>query len=195
MSEEDINARPLTKVGNVYVQLYMDKFKGTLSSIRLMDATTLIKVHPYAMVYEGKNITVPLEKEINEEKLDRDHERQIFDITNIIRARYHREWLKRDENASIAALDKSKDMYEKRDLLKSNKENNERLVNTVEKGEGTFSTPGQNIAINYMDAPAAVEGWFNSKDARENLLNDEYTHLGMGVYKMYFTQNFIKRPE
>ncbi len=194
LSEEDINARPLTKVGNVYVQLYMDKFKGTLSSIRLMDATTLIKMHPYAMVYEGKNITVPLEKEINEEKLDRDHERQIFDITNIIRARYHREWLKWDENASIAALDKSKDMYENRDLLKSNKENDERL-DMIEKGEGTFSTSGQNIAINYMDAPAAVEGWFNSKDARENLLNDEYTHLGMGVYKMYFTQNFIKRPE
>ena len=88
LSEEDINTRPLTKVGNVYVQLYIDKFKGTLSSIRLMDASTLIRLHPYAMVYEGKNIIAPLEKEINEEKLDRDQERQIFDITNVIRATF-----------------------------------------------------------------------------------------------------------
>ena len=194
LSEEDINTRPLTKVGNVYVQLYIDKFKGTLSSIRLMDASTLIRLHPYAIGYEGENIVAPLEKEINEEKLDRDQERQIFDITNMIRARFHLELLEWDENASIVALDKSKDMYENRDLLKSNKENDERL-DIIEKGEGTFSTFGENIAVNYMDAPAAVEGWFNSKDDRENLLNDEYTHLGIGVYKTYFTQNYIKRPE
>ena len=194
LSEEDINTRPLTKVGNVYVQLYIDKFKGTLSSIRLMDASTLIRLHPYAIGYEGKNIVAPLEKEINEEKLDRDQERQIFDITNVIRARFHLELLEWDENASIVALDKSKDMYKNRVLLESNKENDERL-DIIEKGEGTFSTFGENHAANYMDAPAAVEGWFNSKDDRENLLHDEYTHLGIGVYKTYITQNYIKKPE
>jgi uncharacterized protein YkwD len=192
LSEEDINTRPLTKVGNVYVQLYIDKFKGTLSSIRLMDTSTLIKMHPYAMVYEGKNIKVPLEEKLNAEKLDRDNERQIYDITNVIRARSHLKLLEWDENASIASLNKSKDLYENRVLLKSNTVNDERL-DKFEKGVGIFSIIGENIAINYMDAPAAVEAWFNSKDARENLLNEEYTNLGMGVYKIYFTQNFLKR--
>ena len=194
LSEEDINTRPLTKVGNVYVQLYIDKFKGTLSSIRLMDASTLIRMRPYTMVYEENNIKASIEKEVDEEKLDRDQERQIFDITNVIRARFHLEMLEWDEKASITALNKSKDMYENRVLLKSNKVNDERL-DRIEKGEGIFSTFGENISINYMDAPAAVEGWFNSKDARRNLLNDGYTHLGIGVYKMYYTQNLIKRPE
>ena len=59
LSEEDINTRPLTKVGNVYVQLYIDKFKGTLSSIRLMDASTLIRLHPYAIGYEGEKYSSP----------------------------------------------------------------------------------------------------------------------------------------
>ena len=43
LSEDDINTQPLIKIGNVYAQLYIDKFNGTLSSIRLMDASTLIK--------------------------------------------------------------------------------------------------------------------------------------------------------
>ena len=194
LSEEDINTRPLTKVGNVYVQLYIDKFKGTLSSIRLMDTSTLIKMHPYAMVYEGGDLKVPSEKKLNEEKLDRDNERQIYDISNVIRARSHLKLLEWDKNVSIASLNKSKDLYENRVLLKSNKVNDERL-DQFEKGVGIFSTIGENIAINYLDAPEAVEAWFNNKDARENLLNDEYTNLGMGVYKVYFTQNFIKRQE
>ena len=194
LSEEDINTRPLTKVGNVYVQLYIDKFRGTLSSVRLMDASTLIRLHPYAMVYEGKNIDTPTQSVINEEKLERDHEQQIFDITNVIRTRFHLDLLEKDENASIAALDKSKETFENRDVLRSNKDNDE-VLGVIEKGDGTLPTFNENLAINYMDAPAAVEGWFNSKDHRENLLNGEYTHTGIGVYKTYFTQNYIKRSE
>lgn len=192
LSEEDINTRPLTKVGNVYVQLYIDKFRGTLSSIRLMDASTLIKLHPYPMVYEGENIDVPIKNEINEEKLERDHEQQIFDITNVIRARFHLGLLEKDEKASIAALDKSKEMYASRDLMKSDKENNE-ILGVIEKGDESLPTLNENIAINFLDAPAAVEGWFNSKDHRENLLNGEFTYIGIGVYKTYFTQKYIKR--
>ncbi|MBR8644979.1 hypothetical protein KEH51_13740 [[Brevibacterium] frigoritolerans] len=38
-----------------------------------------------------------------------------------------------------------------------------------------------------------MEGWLNSKGHRDAMLNEEFTGLGVGVYKNYYTQNFIKR--
>ncbi|MEK1830243.1 CAP domain-containing protein [Priestia megaterium] len=50
---------------------------------------------------------------------------------------------------------------------------------------------GENIASNYQDGIAAVEGWLNSEGHRKALLNKEFTRLGVGVYEKYYTQNFI----
>lgn len=194
LSEEDIITQPLTIVGNIFVQLYIDKFTGTLSSIRLMDASTLIKLHPFKMVQDGKEVEVPVEMKVNDEKIDRDHERQIFDITNVIRSRFHLNRLEWDENASNIAYGTSQDMYENRDLSRAVNENGE-LLDVIEKEEGNYSTVRENIAVNYMDAPAAIEGWFNSTDHRENLLNEDYTHIGIGVYKKFYIQDYIQYSE
>ena len=60
---------------------------------------------------------------------------------------------------------------------------------------------GENIAYNqgYNDPTAfAVERWMVSEKHRENILNDEYTHAGLGVARAsdgtyYFTQVFMRR--
>ncbi|MDY0396277.1 CAP domain-containing protein [Virgibacillus halophilus] len=39
-----------------------------------------------------------------------------------------------------------------------------------------------------------MQGWLNSKGHREALLNKDYTNLGVGVYKFYYTQNFLAKP-
>ena len=44
-------------------------------------------------------------------------------------------------------------------------------------------------------ARSAMKSWMNSEGHRENILNDEYLHLGVGVYRnrkgrIYMTQNF-----
>jgi uncharacterized protein YkwD len=59
----------------------------------------------------------------------------------------------------------------------------------------------ENIAYNqgYKDPTAfAVERWMVSEKHRENVLNDEYTHAGVGVVRApdgtyYFTQVFMRR--
>ncbi len=58
-----------------------------------------------------------------------------------------------------------------------------------------YQTAGENIAANYTDGPAVVEGWLNSKGHREAILNKDYSHLGVGVFQKYYTQNlyFKKR--
>jgi uncharacterized protein YkwD len=60
---------------------------------------------------------------------------------------------------------------------------------------------GENIAYNqgYNDPTAfAVERWMVSEKHRENILNDEFTHAGLGVARAsdgtyYFTQVFMRR--
>jgi uncharacterized protein YkwD len=60
---------------------------------------------------------------------------------------------------------------------------------------------GENIAYNqgYDDPTAfAVERWMVSEKHRENIMNDEFTHAGVGVARAsdgtyYFTQVFMRR--
>lgn len=64
-----------------------------------------------------------------------------------------------------------------------------------------WRTLGENIAYNqgYADPTAfAVERWMVSEKHRENIMNDEFTHAGVGVARAsdgtyYFTQVFMRR--
>jgi uncharacterized protein YkwD len=187
LSEEDINTRPLVQIGNVYVQLYINKSTGTLSSIRIMDLPTLIKLHPFD--YRGELQDVPAAENLNEEKLERDHEKQIFDLTNILRARFEVKPLEWDEEAATVAYKHSVDLYEKDESQTSKKYDD--LTNTLEEGEVIYQLAVENVSPHDFDAPAIVEGWINSNVHRESLLNDDFTHTGIGVYKTYFTRIYF----
>ncbi|WNS77050.1 CAP domain-containing protein [Bacillus sp. DTU_2020_1000418_1_SI_GHA_SEK_038] len=192
LSEDDLNTRPLIMIGNVYAQLYLDKFSGTLSSIRLIDSETLIKLHPYEMVYRGEMLEGYEETTVKEEAVERGKERQIFDITNVFRVRNKLDPLEWDEQTAEVALAHSKDMYESQQFSHISEEFGD-LADRLEAGNVFYQIAGENIAANYLDAPAAVEGWLNSKGHRESLLNEQFTHLGVGVYNKHYTQNFIEK--
>lgn len=194
LSEEDMNIRPLVKLGNIYAQLYFDKFTSTLSSVRFMNAATLIKQRPYELVYRG-NLQEPAP--VSEEKMllvEKGSEQQIFDVTNIIRQRHQLRPLKWDEATAQVALGHSKDMYESQYFSHTSKKFGD-LSKRLETANVPFKLAGENIAANYVDGLAAVEGWLNSKGHRDAMLNSEFTHLGVGVYQKYYTQNYIQRWE
>lgn len=194
LNEADFNMRPLVRLGDVYVQLYIDKFTGTLSSLRFLNAETLIKQRPYELVYRG-NLLEP--DEPNEElwrNIEEGTEKEILDITNVLRIRHNLDPLIWDEETSQVALGHSKDMFESKDFSHTSKKFGN-LSDRLEAGKVVFKAAGENIAANYTDAPAAVEGWLNSNGHRESLLNDDFTHLGVGVYQKYYTQNFIRKEE
>lgn len=192
LSEDDLNSRPIILIGDFYAQLYIDKFTGTLSSVRLLNAETLIKQHPYEMVYRGELLEAEPLSEMLEEEADLGKSRQIFDLTNVIRVRFGIKPLEWDEQTAEAAFVHSKDMYESQQFSHTSEKNGE-LADRLEASSVVFQMAGENIAANYIDAPAAMEGWLNSKGHRESLLNEEFTHLGVGVYKRHYTQNFISK--
>ncbi|KKI93959.1 membrane protein [Bacillus sp. SA1-12] len=193
-SEEDMNTRPTVKLEDVYVQLYIDKFDGTLSSIRVVDAETFIKQRSYEVTYRGELIEA---NEIGEEKwgkIEDGAEQQILSITNVIRARHDVPSVKWDDPTSEVAFLHSQDM-KVNDYFSHESPTEGTLVDRLADLDVKYEMAGENIAAQYVDGIAASEGWLNSKGHRETLLNEEFTHLGVGVDGLYYTQNFIKKWE
>jgi uncharacterized protein YkwD len=191
LSEEDINFRPIIRINKMYVQLYIDKFSGTLSSIRIMDVPTLIKLRPF----DYRELGTPEfldEQKIDEEVLAENQEKQVFDLTNMIRLRFGLSPLEWDEQLALEGENKSKELFEK-NLFSINE--NEEQVDRLKMGRFVYMMPGENIAVHYLDAPAVVEGWFNSDINRKNILNEKFTHVGVGVFNNYFTQKFVPDSE
>lgn len=191
LSEDEINNRPLIRMGDFYAQLYFDKFTGTLSSVRYMDARTLLQLRPYEMVYRGELVEAPTEVPENQ-AVEEGNERQILDITNIFRKRFGLNSVQWDEDTAKVALGHSIDMYETKTFSHTSDQYGE-LEDRLEAGEVFYQLAGENIAAGYTDAPSVMEGWLNSKGHRECLLNENFTHLGVGVYQKYYTQNFIEK--
>ncbi|WP_052000903.1 CAP domain-containing protein [Gracilibacillus halophilus] len=117
---------------------------------------------------------------------------QIFDITNIIREQKEVPRLKWDAEAAIAAKHHSEDMNENQ-YFSHYRLNGDGLKKRLMDVEATYLSAGENIAAHYIDSPATIHGWMNSEGHRETLLNEAYNYLGVGVYELYYTQNFIEK--
>ncbi|GHI01279.1 putative membrane protein YlbC [Neobacillus kokaensis] len=194
LNDTDLNLSPIVQLGNIYAQLYIDKFKGVLSSVRFLDAETLIKQRPYELVYSGQLIEETVPSTEQWQLIEDGAEREIFDITNVLRIRYQLNPLVWDQGTADTAYMHSKDMAENNDFSHTSKKFGS-LTDRLNKAKVVYQAAGENIAAKYTDGPAVVEGWLNSKSHRESLLNKDYTHLGVGVFQEYYTQNFIQKSE
>jgi uncharacterized protein YkwD len=191
LSEEDLMFQPVVQLGDIYAQLYIDRFTGRLSSVRFMDGETFVKLRPYELVYRGKLPVSSKPSERFQTEIEQANARQIFDITNVIRKRHGLRPLQWDENIAEIAHKHSKDMKENGYFAHESPKYGDLKTRLTNSGV-RFQMAGENIAAEYVDGIAAVEAWLNSKSHRETLLNDEFTHLGVGVFERYYTQNFIK---
>lgn len=191
LSNEEVVTNPLIQYKNVWAQIFVDKFSGTVSSIRFLDAKTLVKIKPYGLVYRGELISA---KEIDSgtwDEIEKGKALQILDMTNVLRERNGLRHVNWDESTAVVAYGHSREMSEEEYFSHSSPTQGDlskRLVN----GGVVFRVAGENIAARYVDAISAVEGWLNSQGHRTTLLNKEFTHLGVGVYEKYYTQNFIR---
>lgn len=194
LSDKDVSQRPLLSLGNdLYMQLYFDQFTERLSSIRLLTADVLLMHQPYEVYYRGELPDHPLILKRDWSRIQNGVEQQIFDITNMIRRRFEENPVEWHDKVSNVAFGHSQDMAINNYFSHISLEGNG-LKERLKKNEVYYFSAGENIAAQYPDGPATVEGWLNSKGHREALLNEDYTHLGVGVYRYYYTQNFLQKP-
>jgi len=131
------------------------------------------------------------------EDLERAYERQILDLTNVFRLKNGREVLVWNGIAAGAARMHSEDMAVRGFFEHVNPDGEEPWDRVAAAGLPDYRAGGENIAAGYVDAFEAHTGWVNSPGHRENLLDDSYEELGVGVryvadseYVWYYTQNF-----
>ncbi|MCH7322620.1 CAP domain-containing protein [Solibacillus sp. MA9] len=121
-------------------------------------------------------------------------EKQVVELTNKERAKFGLAALEMDQPLMAAAREKSQDM-----------KNNNYFSHT----SPTFGSPfdrmkalgisyksaGENIAKGQTSAAQVVEAWMNSEGHRANILNKDFTHIGVGYVKSgnIWTQQFIKK--
>nr|WP_275411245.1 CAP domain-containing protein [Bacillus sp. B15-48] len=192
LSKEDMDQRPLIKLGDTFVQVYIDTFTNTLSSIRLLDGETVVKHKDYEMLYRGQLIKTEELNDADWRRIEMGKKQQIYDVTNVIRNRYGLESLLWDEKTASTAYTHSKDMMESH-YFSHHSEKYGSLEDRLMSSNVFFQFAGENIAANYCDGPAIVEAWMNSKGHRETLLSKDFTHIGVGVYRKYYTQNFLRK--
>jgi uncharacterized protein YkwD len=191
LSEQDYASRPIVKIGSIYAQLYVDRFTGKISSIRLMTGETFVKMRPYELVYRG-NLPNPAPLSAKKQReVELANTRQIFDITNIIRQRYHVNPVHWNEKAANVAYMHSKDMRDHHFFSHESPQHGG-LQDRLATANIKFHIAGENIAAHQVDGIEAVEGWLNSKSHREALLNRQFTDLGVGVSGDYYTQDFLR---
>lgn len=72
----------------------------------------------------------------------------------------------------------------------------------LEKTGYTYTAAGENLAVNFVDSQDVVNAWMNSPGHRANILNQNYTEIGIatskGMYKgreATFVVQFFGRPD
>lgn len=194
LTADDQKKRPLVKIGDdQFFQFYFDSFTGELIAYRILAGQTLLTQRPYEIEYRGSLPEQPTLSRDDWKKVEKGMEQQIFDVTNVLRSQYEVPALEWNELARDVAYMHSKDMGINEYFSHTNL-NGDGLKERLEAKEVLYMNAAENIASGYIDALSAMEGWLNSESHREALLNEQYTHLGVGVYELNYTQNFIQKP-
>lgn len=194
LNDDDIKANPLIPLSdNLFLVTYFDTFTETLSSIRIMSGNMLIKQRFFEMEYRG---SLPEEESLTKDEwkdVEKSMEKQIFDITNIYRNRFEVDLLKYDKDVAKVAYLHSQDMHEN-NFFSHDSQDGRSLKERLEEQDIYYLSAGENIAAQHTDAPAAMEGWLNSEGHRDAMLYEDYNYIGVGVNRLYYTQNFLLKP-
>jgi uncharacterized YkwD family protein len=119
-------------------------------------------------------------------------EQQVVELTNQERAKNGLPALKLDIELSKVARDKSKDMQTKNYFSHTSPTYGSPFDMMKTYGI-SYKAAGENIAMGQRSPEEVVQAWMNSQGHRENIMNPNFTHIGVGHVASgnYWTQMFI----
>lgn len=192
MNDMDMKSRILVKFKDVYAQLYIDTVTEKLAGIRFLNGQTLVEHKPYEMQFIGELIDSSTPSSFAQYEIHKASAAQLFNLTNIIRSEYGIPILVGDAKLNDLAFQKSEMMFVQ-NMETQQGESNAALKDLLHTAEIDYKSAGENSATAYYDAIEVIHGWLNSKEHRKILLNDTYTHVGIGVFMNYYTQIFVEK--
>ncbi|MBM7569718.1 SafA/ExsA family spore coat assembly protein [Aquibacillus albus] len=154
--------------------------------------TEIIEANPQVenpdLIYPQQKLTIPNIDEIKHT------EHQVIQLTNQERAKNGLPALKPDWELSRVARYKSQDMHDKRYFSHTSPTYGSPFTMMQDFGI-QYTSAAENIARGQRTPREVVKAWMNSPGHRRNILNKNYTHIGVGYVKdgKYWTQMFIKK--
>ncbi|WP_077736908.1 CAP domain-containing protein [Bacillus sonorensis] len=120
------------------------------------------------------------------------YEKEVVELTNAERKKQGLKPLTLDENLSKVARTKSQDMKDN-NYFDHNSPTYGSPFDMMKKFGITYRTAGENIAKGQRTPQEVVKAWMNSEGHRKNIMNPNFTHIGVGYVKdgNYWTQQFI----
>ena len=120
------------------------------------------------------------------------YELEVVRLINEIRAQNGLGQLSVNTELSRVARIKSQDMHDKRYFSHTSPTYGSPFDMMTAFGI-RYRTAGENIAMGYRTPQSVVDGWMNSPGHRANILNANFTQIGMGYVESgsYWTQMFI----
>ncbi|WP_078414858.1 SafA/ExsA family spore coat assembly protein [Priestia abyssalis] len=143
------------------------------------------------MIYPGQTINVPDLGEIKQ------FEQQVVQLTNQERAKYGLKPLVSDWELARVARFKSDDMRDK-NYFSHTSPTYGSPFDMIKNFGITYRSAGENIAAGQKTPEEVVQAWMNSSGHRANILNKDFTHIGVGYskggsYGVYWTQMFMSK--
>ncbi|WP_078380414.1 CAP domain-containing protein [Sutcliffiella halmapala] len=119
-------------------------------------------------------------------------EQKVIELTNAERRKNGLSDLKADAPLSNVAREKSKDMKAKNYFSHQSPTYGSPFDMMRDFGI-SYNTAGENIAMGQRSPEEVVQAWMNSEGHRKNILNGNFTHIGVGYVQdgNYWTQMFI----
>lgn len=169
------------QIDNNYVTIFYDKHES--------DTVTAIQVIEEGLEQNKNAFYTEPSKQLQEGL-----EYQLFDLTNATRAKHDLPILSWDDQVRETAQDHSLDMAENQYFDHVNLEGQSPFDRMEEDNIG-FTTAGENLAYGQYSSIYAHEGLMNSLGHRENILQENYRNLGVGVAfneesQPYYTEKF-----
>jgi len=194
LTPTDTQRRILVQYEGLFAQLYIDTFDNELEGVRFITPEVLLMHRAYDTYYEGEMIEMTYPTSTIQNAVDRAAERELIDLTNLYRMRHDLEPLKPYPALAQIARSYSEELAKSETVMQEEFE-----LSKYEDKLKEFSIPyekaGGNSAALYRDPIEAANGWMNSKEHRETILEPSYTHLGVGIFAQFYTQNFIELAE
>lgn len=123
-----------------------------------------------------------------------EYEQKVVELTNQERAKQGLPALKVDAELSKVAKEKSRDM-QANNYFDHNSPTYGSPFDMMKQFGIEYSSAGENIAMGQPTPEEVVQAWMNSEGHRKNIMNSNYTHIGVGYVENghYWTQQFISK--
>ena len=123
------------------------------------------------------------------------YQQQVLDLVNAERAKRGISALTLDSSLSSVATKKSQDMIDK-NYFDHTSPTYGSPFDMMKQFGISYRSAGENIAKGQKTPQEVVDAWMNSEGHRKNILNPNFTNLGVGIAKdsnktTYWTQMFI----